>query len=471
MNLREYLSKYKRKRIISILRNSSSEKFEKIAIKKLFKAFNSLYKTSPAYRKLLEKENINPQEIRTEKDFCTKLPILRKQNFFEPFSLHELLGNKAERLKLATSSSGFSGIFAYGYTSARTLAIGQTGVDATLDYWFDISHRKTFLINCAPMGVHIDTSLPIAETSVRSDMALSLIKKVSTGFDQTIIVGDPYFLKKLIEEGTAQKINWRKSGISLITGQDWLPESLRSYLAHLIEIDPETEEQRGIFATMGMTELGLNVFHESKYTVRLRRRIFSDKWLRESLVNSEMKSSPVIFHYYPFRTYIETVKSGDQNELLFSVTDENSLLPLMRYSTGDCGSTITYKEFSDILKTKYPELIPDLKLPIGLMYGRLKSEFAFHGRSLFIEDIKEGLYANFEVASNITGYISLKANNESAELFIQLKKSIKKRPALEESITKAANSFLTIEIQVRVFEFYEMPDILELNYERKFSAL
>jgi phenylacetate-CoA ligase len=470
MNFRKYLDKYKRRQILNILRMGPSEKFEAIAHRKLLKAFHVLYKTSPAYRDLLNKERIVPAEIKTEKDFCEKLPILRKQNFFEPYSLSDLLGKNAGKVKLATSSSGFSGVFAYGFASNRALDLGKSGVDTTLDYWFDTSHRKTFLINCAPMGVHVETSLPLAETSVRSDMALSIIKKVSPEFDQTVLVGDPYFLKKLIEEGTEQKVDWNKLGVSLITGQDWLPESLRSYLAGLIGINPDTDENWGIYATMGMTELGLNVFHESKYTVRLRRKIMVVQWLREKFIRSAMKSCPILFHYYPFRTYIESVESGNHSELLFSIADKNSLLPLMRYSTGDCGFAVGYKELAEILNKRYPELLPDLKLPLGIMQGRIKSEFYIHEDQLFIEDIKEGLFRKIEAASSITGFITLKMMKDTAEVLVQLRKNIKKSPVLVKQLTEAVHSLLSVELQVRVFDFHEIPEILDLNYERKFSV-
>jgi len=51
-----------------------------------------------------------------------------------------------------------------------------------------------------PHGVKIPTSLPVADTSVRPDMALAIYKKFSDKFDQTIFVSDPHFLKKLVEE-------------------------------------------------------------------------------------------------------------------------------------------------------------------------------------------------------------------------------------------------------------------------------
>jgi len=273
MNLKEKFQKLKRKRIIRFLQTTKPERFENLSEINLLKGFHKNSKSSPAYIDILKNNKLEPKEIKSLEDFKLKVPVLNKSDYFESYSFKQLLGKNIDKTKLITSSSGFSSSFAFGFSSEKTVKSIRSGVDLSLDYLFDISKRKTFLINCVPMGVHADTSVALAETSVRCDMALSLIKKISPAFEQTIIVGDPHFLKKLIEEGTQLRIKWKELGICLITCQDWLPESLRTYLYNLIEIDPEKDEKRAIYATMGMTELGLNVFHESKSTVQLRRTV------------------------------------------------------------------------------------------------------------------------------------------------------------------------------------------------------
>jgi phenylacetate-CoA ligase len=470
MKISESIERYKRKYILYSLLNTSPNKFERISKGRLIAALNRFYKISPAYRDLLKKMGIDLKSIQSITDFRTKLPVLNKQNFFNSYTFRELLGKNFNKVKLATSSSGFSGTFAFGFASANALTSSRIGVDATLEYWFDISNRKTFLINCAPMGVHVETSLPMAETSVRSDMALSLIKKISPEFDHTIIVGDPHFLKKLLEEGTGQKIPWKARSISLVTGQDWLPESLRTYLANMLEIDLETDKYRGIYATMGMTELGLNVFHESKFTVRLRRVLLQNTKLRQELTKTEMKACPIFFHYYPFSTYIESIETQNRSELLFSVLDTKNLLPLIRYSTGDAGEIVSYNDLIKVLGKNFPQLIPDLKLPLGIMQGRLKNEFISKESKLYMEDIKEGIYSDFDVAASITGLLSLKINSDDCELWVQLKSNIQKVESLGKKIKEAVHSYLSFEIKVHIFEYKEFPKGLEINYERKLSA-
>ena len=90
------------------------------------------------------------------------------------------------------------------------------------------------------MGVKIHTSLPLAETSVRSDMALAIIKKITRYFDQLLVVGDPYFIKRLVEEGIEEKIDWTKLNSSFIFGEDWFSESFRTYIENQTGIKAQT---------------------------------------------------------------------------------------------------------------------------------------------------------------------------------------------------------------------------------------
>jgi phenylacetate-CoA ligase len=467
MDLKAKLQKLKRKRITRFLQTTSPEYIENLSEKKLISEFHKNYKFSPAYADILKKCDLKPQAIKSVDEFKLKVPVLKKSNYFERYTFDQLLGKNISKTKLITSSSGFSGNFAFGFASDRAVRGSRSGADLTLDYWFNISNRKTFLINCAPMGVHVETSLALAETSVRSDMALSLIKKISPSFDQTIIAGDPHFLKKLVEEGTQLKIKWKELGISLISGQDWLPESLRTYLSQLLKIDIDNDESRAIYATMGMTELGLNVFHESKFTVRLRRMALNNPNLREKLSVLEMNASPMFFHYYPFSTYIESLKTEEGKELLFSILDKNNLLPIFRYSTGDSGHIISYMDLYEILKIDYPLLMPDLKLPMGILFGRIKNRYDTKGNIIFQEDIKEGLYNDFEVAENITGLIQVKNEDYKISVKVQLQKDRTAGKNLEKKIQSAVHTYLSSEVDVRPMNYFDFPEGTELNYERK----
>lgn len=466
--MKPFPESFLRKRAINYLKKADPQKMLSKSQKELISRFKWSARHIPAYRKLLSEKGISSRKIDGLQSFKSSIPVLTKENFFEPYPFEAFIPKgQMDKVDLVTSSSGFSGKMAYGIVSKQASKKMRFGVDLTLDLLFKASEKKTFLINCAPMGVHVETSAALAETSVRSDMAISLLKKVAPSYDQTVIVGDPHFLKKLLEEGTEAGIDWKKLQVSLISGQDWMPESLRTYLASILELDIEDEKDRGIYLTMGMTELGLNVFHESRETVLIRRLCKNDQGMQKQILGTQTPACPVIFHYYPMRTFIEEHANG---ELLFSILDKDAILPLMRYSTGDMGSVMEYTKISSLLSKSHPDLIPKLHLPLGLMKGRSKNILGSEGKEFQVEMLKEGLYEDVEAAHAVTGYFHLEAKNGHWQAMIQLKQQIKKNKQLSQKISASFLKYTQCDISVSVNSYDEFPYGKELNYEKKFSC-
>jgi phenylacetate-CoA ligase len=465
-----FFRRYKQKKAIALLCKGPAERFERWGREKLPGVIRSAIAHSPAYRKVLKNSPVISGKPFTHADSIHQLPVLDKQSYFEKFSLQELAGKRAEQIKLAMTSSGFSGSFAYNFIPKKAIEKSQFGVDIAFDYCFNTSSKKTFLISCEPMGVHIDTSLPLAEVSVRSDMALALLKKVSPLYEQTIILGDPYFIKKLVEEGGEAGIPWEKLNVSLVTGQDWLPESLRTYLAERIGIDPDADTQRSILTTMGMTELGINVFHETLPLVRLRREIARNSDLRKRLFESEMKAPPMIYHYYPFRNHIGIRYQGNLPEMVFTSLDTDAIVPVIRYSTGDSGAVLSYSKLVEILSSDYPKLIPELKLPVGIIFGRLKNRIQTAQGMLHMEDIREALFSDKGLAASFTGLAGLDTSQALPALNVHLKRNVNSRTALQKKTEAVLGEYLQREIRVNLLEYHHFPNALELSYEHKLYA-
>jgi len=401
-------------------------------------------------------------------------PIIDKETIFPKFKIEELcLDGNLDRMKSVMTSSGFSGVYSYGVMAKKNERQTTLSIDTALDYTFDISNKKTFFINCLPMGVRIHTSLPIAETSVRSDMALAIIKKISPKFDQVLIASDPHFLKELVEEGNKEKINWKKLNISLISGGDWFSESFRFYLANLIELDLENPQGRLIGTTFGIAELDLNLFHESWHTILIRRKSQEDKNLREAVFGKETKISPILCHYYPHRIFLEALPvKAKEKELVFSILSPNNIMPLIRYNSKDQGQTIFYNQLKEILiKQGYGILVPDLKLPLVAVAGRKDKFLEVAGKRIYPEEIKQGLYEDFEVASKTTGYFKLNKDEKEPKLEIQLKKGILIDGDLKNKFEQALLKYADIEIPIIIYHYQDFPYGMELDYETKFKNL
>ncbi|GAX62295.1 coenzyme F390 synthetase [Candidatus Scalindua japonica] len=425
----------------------------------------------PAYAKLLNDKGINQKDINTIDDFQEKVPFFTKKDFFVDTPMEELCVDKnIQSLKLAVTSSGFSGVFSLGMSTEQDQNQSIFAVDTLLEYLINISEKKTFLINCVPMGVKIPTSLPIAEVSVRSDMALALINKFTPYFEQILIIGDPHFLKKIIEDGLEQGLDWKNLSVNFITGEDWFSENFRLYLADLLEIDFNRSDSGFFGANFGIAELDLSLFHESIYTIRLRQELQKNTRLREKIFGKNTKIIPLIFQYYPHKVFLETTQ---ENELLFSMLNPDILMPLIRYNSQDQGAIRSYEEVKKILtEENCQHLIPDLKLPLVSVTGRSGRSLTVHGKTVTPEEIKEGLYSDYEVAFLTTGYFKLSqmADNEG-KIEIQLKKGVMKTAELKTRFTKALLKHVDADIEIHFYDYQDFPYGMDLDYERKFKCI
>ncbi len=473
MNIKQKIRGFKHKRITRFLTKSNPDKLESLASDRVVSSFKRAAKDIQVYKEILKKNSLQIKDIKTIDDFKNKIPVISKKDFFVPYEAEQwFVRAKFKKIKNFMTSSGFSGTFAYGADKNLPGKISQ-GVDYTLDYLFNTNYRKTFLINCIPMGVHINTSLALAEVSVRSDMALALAQKISPEFDQTIIVGDPHFIKKLVEEGIETGVNWRKINVSFICGQDWFPESFRTYISQLTEMDIYHDKNRQIIATMGMTELGLNIFHESFDTVRIRNILQQKPEMKKKLVVNEIHAAPFIFHYYPHRNYIEEFrKNGEDTMLLFSVLNKDAVIPLFRYDTGDSGILFSYNNLQDILiDNGYEDFVPELKLPLAAIYGRRNNYFFYDNKKIYPADIKLGLYEDFELAAKTTGYFKIGNKDVSPVIEIQLKPGIKCNAGLSSKFSNALLKYAGKDIPVKCYPYIEFPYGMGLSYEHKFVNL
>ncbi len=472
--IQENIRKQKRKTIIRILCSSNPESLLQLSEREVLKTLRRAYAKVPGYARLLKNLNIDVPSIKTIKDFKAQIPYLDKQSVFQNNKISELcIGGTLTDVKSLLTSSGHSGIFSFGVNTYRNLKDSSESIDLGLDYSFNISGRKTLLINCLPMGVKVNTSLTIAETSIREDMVWAVIKKFSSLFEQTILVGEGSFLKKIIEEGTTQGISWKSGIFHLVTGEEGIAENYRSYIATILGTDFTNPAKGMIGSSMGIAELDLNIFHETKNTIAIRRAAHADPQLRCALFGKETRVCPMLFVYYPHRTYIEELPNNttNLNEIVISMLSQRMKIPLIRYKTGDSGKILPYRSVvATLSQCGYEKLIPELKLPLIAIYGRGQHITTDLG-TLYPEEIKEHLYSDFEVAASITGAFKLTLEGAKVKIAVQLRKNIPSTHSLAERIQTALGSFTHEPTDITIYPYSEFPYFMEVDYERKFNYI
>jgi len=367
----------------------------------LLPAFRRAARSSPAYRTLLAEAGVNPAEIRTVEDFVSRCPVLDKANTFRRFPLAELICEDIRPQALASilTSSGHGGNgFAFGLSTWEQQSGAARLIDIGLDMAFDVGNRRTLLINCLPMGVTFPSNLVcVANVSVREDMACAIVDKAGPLFEQIVLCGDPLFLKKLCDYSQDIGLDWKRFRVHVILGEETFPETFRDYLAGVLGIDPDDPESGLIGSSMGVGELGLNLFNETRETVALRRACCRDPGLSRKLtgVDRAVSPAPTFMVFNPLRTFVEVVKPDAHGigELVVTVMDGQAPIPLMRYATGD------RMQFIDraVVESTGLALPP---FPIVALHGRDKDRLPEGGH---VDLFKEALYRDPAIARSLTG--------------------------------------------------------------------
>ncbi len=400
----------------------------------------------PAYADILKRHGVDPASVTDLDAFRARVPLTDKSTTFLAYPVRELCrGGGLAGIKSIIPSSGHSGTFAFSVDTAEGAALAAKGVDLAFEYVLEISSRRGLVLNCYPTGLQVPTSMAVANTGVSADVALAIVRAVAAEFEQLVIVGQPLFVKKLVEDGVEQGIDWARLRTTLVTGGEGFVESWRTYMSGLLGIaDPDNPTTQFVASTMGARELGLNLFHEIPETIRIIRRAYRDSSLREALFGAGVTHTPHFFLYYPMRSFIEEIPAPGWpgGDLAVSHTALDLPLPLLRYRTGDLVRLIPHRRLEEILDGHAPDLaLPGLKLPVAGVFGR-RDALQAGAHRISGEMLKEALFLDPEVARAVTGFFSARLDGGALRLEVQLREGRKPGSELDDRLARALGSTL-----------------------------
>lgn len=443
--------------------------------RKLLNAFRRAARCSPAYRQLLGEAGVDPATIRTPDDFRAHCPVLDKSATFGRFAVRELLADDigiADLASVLTSSGHGGGGFALGLSTRSQLTDAAFTIDLGLDLAFDIDRRRTLLINCLPMGVTFQSdTVCVANVSVREDMACAIVNQAGDLFEQVVLCGDPLFLKKLCDYSQDIGLNWRRYRLNAIIGEETFTESFRDYLAGVLGIEPDQPGAGLIGSSMGVGELGLNLFNETRETVALRRACARDPALRERLLGPADNGMPVptFMVFNPMRTNIEILDPDEEHigDLVVTMLDPAIPLPLIRYRTGDRARVITPEALEALAGAIGPGFSPPV-LPLIALQGRSKDILPWGGH---VDDFKDVLYRHPEIARHLTG--AHRIDGDAQQVRWQLQANRGAGAELSELAGRLAgdlaNRLPDPPVIVQCLAYDDFPYGRTVDYERKFT--
>lgn len=460
--------------ILAFLKSADPDDLERMGEAEAVEAFQSAAAEVPAYRDLLGKRDVDSARVDDIASFRARVPLVDKAALFPVYRIDQLCRHGSLRdVKGILPSSGHSGVFAFSVNTAKNVQNTAKMVDLALEYCLTISERPTLLVNTYPMGVNVHTSLPVANTGVNADIALAVIEEFGPHFDQLVLVGQPLFVKRLVEEGAERGIEWNARRVTTVTGGEGFTESWRTYVSRCVGIeDPDRPQGRFVASSMGVGELDLNLFHEIPETVHIIRAAYRDRALRHALFGEGVEVCPLFFIYYPMRTFIEEipVPGASVGELAVSMVSPDIRNPLIRYKTGDLAKLVPYRTLEKVLAEHKAGPPPGLRLPFVAIFGR-KEAVKVRGAAVPAETVKEALFREHEVAASVTGFF--KVRDAAGKLVVEAQCRLTVTPArrLESLLGSAVEACLPrgVDFEARLLAFESFP--YEISYERKYPYI
>jgi phenylacetate-CoA ligase len=468
-----FFAKLARRMIRAQLSRSSPQKLLQLGEKKLLNTFRRAAQRSPAYRQLLQDAGVQAGSVLSPADFARLCPLLEKSNTFHRFPLDQLLVSDVKPAQLASvltsSGHGKSG-FALGLSTRAQYQSTPFLIDLGLDIAFDVDRRRTLLINCLPMGVTFQSAaVCVANVSVREDMACAIVEQAGSLFEQIVLCGDPLFLKRLCDYAGERGIDWSRHRVNVIIGEETFTESFRDYLAGCLQIQNGRADGGWIGSSMGVGELGLNLFNETRETVALRRACAAG--LRPQLLAGlpDDAALPTLMCFNPLRTYVEILNpdtNGD-GDLVVSMLDPAAPVPLLRYKTGDHARLISSELIASVLSTSNTGLAAPV-LPMIALHGRSKD---YLPNGWHVDHFKHVLYAQHETAHEFSGAFRLSQTPQGLQWEVQLRAGSKADPSAAARVLRDGLMSLgkANYPTISCLNYETFPYGKSLDYERKFT--
>lgn len=395
--------------------------------------FKETVKRVPAYRKFLDKHNINPEEIKTFKDY-KKLPAIDKKNYLDKYPLEQAVWDgDISKTYMITCSSGSTGKpYFWPRIPQKDKTIPQA-MELMYTEFFEADKKRTLVLINLALGTWAAGELAAESSRIvarKSNLPLTVItpglnleetlrifKEIGNKFEQTIIVGYPPFVRDLIEAGMEEGLNWKEFNLKLLIGGEGTSEEWRDYIAERIGTKNNI---KGIISLFAAADAGI-IGHETPLSIFIRRLIRKDSKLCKKLFgNSQV---PSLNQFNPLAWYIETVN----DEIILTI---NSGVPLIRYNFHDRGGVITFSEIVKKLKDNgydleklFLEHSLDFnkvwRLPFFYTFGR-SDAVVFSGANIYIEQIKQILEDNELFKTNTGKFKASVVYDKQQNQFLQL---------------------------------------------------
>lgn len=380
------------------------------------RTFRRASKTVPAYKHFLSQQSYEGPVVGFRSASLGDIPEMDKTSYIKAYPLPDKLyyGRLPERGVMFDESSGSSGKPTSWVRGPRERRITQRVMQVSFHEY--IEDRKPIVINTFSMGAWatgLNTTLCLVGIARVKSTGPDITKVIDTllelgpTFDY-VITGYPPFLKQVAD---SPEIDWKRYRIAGIYGGEGISEAMRAELLHTYT---------DIIGSYGASDLEINIAHESKFTIGLRKALNEDTKLREVLLQQNRGIVPMVFQYNPFDYLIET---NDKGELLVTICRTENISPRIRYNIHDLGHAEDFYSIIDTLKQNgHSDLVDLAELDFGVLfhYGRSDLSVDYNGAVVGPEEVKQIINADATFAKQVQNFRLISYEDQKAHKHLMI---------------------------------------------------
>jgi phenylacetate-CoA ligase len=356
--------------------------------------FRQTAETVPAYRAFLAEHGVDPATVATREDFA-RLPLLTKDGYLRRFPLAaRCRGGDLSSCDFVAVSSGSTGEPTFWPRFLSDELAVATRFEQVLHDGFDADRRRTLAVVCFPLGTWVGgmftasclrhlavKGYPITTVTPGNQKPeiLRVVRALSPGFEQTVLLGYPPFLKDVVDAGLAEGVRWPELRVKLVLAGEVFSEDWRSLMAERVGLVRPFHDAASLYGTADAGVLG----NETPLSVCIRRFLAERPDAARALFGEARL--PTLVQYDPWVRWFEP----HGNTLVFSA---DSGVPLVRYHVDDTGGVMAYDAM--IARLRDLGLDPEAEvrrhgdrgvrpLPFVWVFGRSHFAVSYYGANVF----------------------------------------------------------------------------------------
>jgi len=354
----------------------------------------------PAYREFLREHGADPAAVRTLDGFA-RLPLMTKENYHTKYPLAERCRDgRLDSCDMIAVSSGSTGHPAYWPRFVLDELSVATRFEQVFRDSFGADSTTTLAVVCFPLGTwvgglytaaccrHLAAKgypITVVAPGNNKDEILRVVPDLAAGFDQTVLLGYPPFLKDLVDTGNARGVGWPAMNIKLVLAGEVFSEDWRDLMGERAGMTRPAYDSAALYGTADGGVLG----NETPLSITVRRFLARTPDAARELFGSARL--PTLVQYDPASRYFEQ----HDGTLLFTA---DSGVPLIRYHIADEGGLVEHEDVLRLCREAGFDPLAGLgpraaanRLPFAFIFGRSHLAVSFFGANVYPENVSAGL--------------------------------------------------------------------------------